>query len=175
MAGSLIKIQEVEISSAVASVTLGGSEWDSSYDVYMIQLSNVEIDSASKYLVMRVTENGTPNTSAYYDASYKNIKSSGLTNSSYSNLTYFYTINNVMGNTANQTFNGVKYIFNANNSNQYTFFTNEVSAYSNPSTLWGNTGSELYQSKSQIDGVQFFLWDTGNIDNGIISIYGLRN
>ena len=39
MAGSLIKIDEEIVSSAVASVTLGGSDWDSSYDVYKIIIS----------------------------------------------------------------------------------------------------------------------------------------
>ena len=34
MAGSLIKIDEEIVSSAVSSVTLGGTDWDSSYDVY---------------------------------------------------------------------------------------------------------------------------------------------
>ena len=42
MAGSLIKIDEEIVSSAVASVTLGGSNWDSSYDVYMVQFSNLK-------------------------------------------------------------------------------------------------------------------------------------
>jgi len=36
MAGSLIKIDEEIVTSAVASVTLGGTDWDSSYDVYMV-------------------------------------------------------------------------------------------------------------------------------------------
>ena len=42
MAGSLIKIDEEIVSSAVASVELGGSNWDSSYDVYMVQFSNLK-------------------------------------------------------------------------------------------------------------------------------------
>ena len=41
MAGSLIKIDEEIVSSAVASVTLTGI--DSTYDVYMVVLNNVHI------------------------------------------------------------------------------------------------------------------------------------
>ena len=37
MAGSLIKIDEEIVTSAVASVELGGANWDSSYDVYMVK------------------------------------------------------------------------------------------------------------------------------------------
>jgi len=36
MAGSLVKIDEEIVTSPVASVTLGGADWDSSYDVYMV-------------------------------------------------------------------------------------------------------------------------------------------
>jgi len=173
MAGSLIKINEEIVSSAVSSVTLTGI--DSTYDVYMVAMNNVEIDTASKYIVMRVTESGTPNTSANYDSAYKNLRAdTTFNNSNYQNLSFFYIINNVMGNTANQTFNGIKYIFNANNSSEYTFFTNEISAYSNPATLWGNTGGEVFTSSSSVNGVQFFLYDTGNFDNGTFTLYGLK-
>ena len=41
MSGSLVKIDEEITSSAVASVTLGGSDWDSSYDVYKGLYHNV--------------------------------------------------------------------------------------------------------------------------------------
>ena len=41
MAGSLIKIQETTVSSAVASVTLTGI--DSTYDVYQFIISGLEI------------------------------------------------------------------------------------------------------------------------------------
>ena len=38
MAGSLIKLQEV-VASSSASITLGDSYWDTSYDVYMVKVS----------------------------------------------------------------------------------------------------------------------------------------
>ena len=72
MAGSLIKIDEEIVTSAVASVTLGGSNWDSSYDVYMVQITNVSPanDDVSD---MRFTESGTPNTTANYDDAAKQL------------------------------------------------------------------------------------------------------
>jgi len=179
MAGQLIQVDTFTVTSPVASVILGGgSSGSSSYnfaintdDVYMVAMSNIELATASKYIVMRVTESGTPNTTANYDAAYKNIRTPYLTNSAYTNLTYFYIINNVLQNTANHAFNGIKYIYNANNSSEYTFFTNEISAYTNPANLWGNTGGEVFTSTSSVDGVQFFLWDTGNFANGTFTLY----
>ena len=169
MAGKLVQVATNTVTSPVSSVTLTGIDSD---DVYMVAMNNIEIDTASKYIVMRVTESGTPNTTSNYDASYTNLRAdTTFNNSAYTNLTFFYTINNVMGNTANQTFNAIKYIYNANNSSEYTFFTNEISAYSNPATLWGNTGGEVFTSTSSVDGVQFYVEDTGNFDNGTFTLY----
>ena len=52
MAGSLIKLSDVSVSSDQSSVTLGASEWDSSYNVYYIAFSGVESDDtgANRYL-----------------------------------------------------------------------------------------------------------------------------
>ena len=46
MPGSLVLIEETTVSSAVSSVTLGGANWDSSYDVYKVIVSNL-VASAS--------------------------------------------------------------------------------------------------------------------------------
>ena len=45
MAGSLIKIDEEIVSSAVASVTLTGI--DSTYDVYMVKMNNVSVGTVN--------------------------------------------------------------------------------------------------------------------------------
>ena len=69
MAGSLIKIDEEIVTSAVATVELGGTNWDSSYDVYMVRLNNVTNSSTGAYydLYARVLTSGTPQTDSNYD------------------------------------------------------------------------------------------------------------
>ena len=47
MAGSLIKIDEEIVSSAVASVTLTGI--DSTYDVYQVVISNAQLQQTNRY------------------------------------------------------------------------------------------------------------------------------
>ena len=69
MAGSLIKIAETTVSSAVASVTLTGI--DSTYDVYKVVLSDIATDTDNVFLETRVTVSGTPDTTANYDKAYK--------------------------------------------------------------------------------------------------------
>ena len=72
MAGSLIKIDEEIVSSAVSSVTLTGI--DSTYDVYMVKINNVVPETDIDDVRIRVTESGTPNTTLNYDRAFKNLK-----------------------------------------------------------------------------------------------------
>ena len=74
MAGALIKIDEEIVSSAVASVTLGDSDWDSSYDVYIVQITNFAPvnDDVSAY--MRITKSGTADSTSNYDSAFKLFK-----------------------------------------------------------------------------------------------------
>ena len=72
MAGSLVKIQETTVTSAVASVTLTGI--DSTYDVYMVQISNAIPTTDDKDLYTRVTVSGTAQTTSNYDEATKNLR-----------------------------------------------------------------------------------------------------
>ena len=69
MAGSLIKIDEEIVTSAVASVTLTGI--DSTYDVYMVKYNNYKPATDTQVFKFRFTEGGTPNTTANYDMAEK--------------------------------------------------------------------------------------------------------
>ena len=72
MAGSLIKIDEEIVTSAVASVTLTGI--DTTYDVYMVQVSNAKVNTDNP-LAIRVTKSGSADTTANYDDAKKYLKS----------------------------------------------------------------------------------------------------
>ena len=86
MAGSLVKIDEEIVSSAVASVTLTGI--DSTYDVYMVKVMNCTPDTDGVGLHFRVTESGTPNSTANYDYAAKNLRAAAtFSNQSATNLT----------------------------------------------------------------------------------------
>ena len=85
MSGSLIKIDEEIVTSAVASVTLGGI--DSTYDVYMLRANNVTSTTDNGSIRARVTVSGTPDTSANYDNAYKLLNTTAFTNQSNTNTT----------------------------------------------------------------------------------------
>ena len=121
MAGSLIKIDEEIVSSAVASVTLTGI--DSTYDVYMVRLNNVQLDTTSRNLLYRFTASGTPQTTANYDYAQKTLRAdTTFQNESAVNGTYaFVNASSNMGIGTGQTLQSIMYLFNFNNSSEYSF------------------------------------------------------
>ena len=171
MAGSLIKIAETTVSSATASVTLTGI--DSTYDVYMVKINKLEVDTDAQDVKIRFTESGTPNTTANYDDAGLNIDSgSAFDNVSATNQTSLDLSMNI-GNATNEQFNSIIYIFNANNSGEYTFCTFENTMLNNTAILRGKQGGGVFTVASTVNGIQI-LGDSTNIDNGTFCLYGLK-
>ena len=172
MPSSLIKITETTVTSAVASVTLTGI--NSTYDVYMVKFNNVIPDTNTVYFNMRVTESGTANTTSNYDQAYKVLKSAvAFADIGASNGNSFGILSEQYGTGGNESANGVVYIYNANNSSEYTFISAELSAREHNGNLLGNQGGGVFTSTSTVDGVNFFQ-NSGNIASGTFTLYGLN-
>lgn len=167
MAGKLVQVATETVTSATASVTLTGIDSD---DVYMVAFTDVAPASDNTNLSLRFTESGTVNTTTNYDTAFKLLKSNtSFGNQSYTNVNQGY-LNLQVGNQSNETTSGVVYIYNANNSSEYTFFTNENS-YTNVFTqLWGSQGGGVFTSASTVNGVNF-LMTVGNIASGTFTLY----
>ena len=174
MAGSLIKLDE-KIASNDASITLGGAKWDSSYDVYMVQVKDVLPTTDNVKLTARVTESSTPNTTANYDFANKVLKTfSAFDNDSATNQTAWELTDQELGTGTQETGYGTIYIFNANNSAEYTFITNEMICRDDNGNLFGNQGGGVFTSSSLVNGIQFYM-ASGNIDTGSsFVLYGLK-
>ena len=170
MSGSLVKIQETTVSSGVNSVTLTGI--DSNFDVYMVKINGLSPDTAEN-LECRVTESGTANSTANYDFAGKGLKTSGsFENNSGTNATQ-WDISDSFINATTGNFNSIIYIFNANNSSEYTFITFETSHYAG-SELYGNQGGAVFTSTSSVDGLLFQIDSSNNIDAGQFVLFGLK-
>ena len=171
MAGSLIKIAETTVSSAVSSVTLTGI--DSTYDVYMVKINNLEVATNQTDIKLRFTESGTPNTTANYDMAAK-ILSAGqaFANASETNATSLDVSLNI-GNDTGEQYNAIHYIFNANNSSEYTFITMENTMMSDQAELRGFQGGGVFTVNSLVNGVQY-IGDSTNIDNATFTLFALK-
>ena len=171
MAGSLVKIDEEIVSSPVASVTLGGSDWDSSYDVYMVRVNNLKnAVAASTYA--RFTVSGTPDTSANYDWAHKTLRADqAFDNTSNSNQTglleiFLSTDDGVTGSASN----GTHYLFNFNNASEYSFITVENTTRRHTGTLFGHQGGGVLTVAQACDGIQYVANGT-NFTSGTFTLY----
>ena len=179
MAGSLIKIDEEIVTSAVASVELGGTNWDSSYDVYVVRLNGIESDDtgANRYLYGRVLTSGTAQTDANYDVAYKALWANGaFQNVGLTNQTFWYISGSAMNGIEAQgkeSLNAVLYLFNFNNASEYSFITEETGTLNGDGQLYGGQGGGVKTTAEANNGMQF-LFSGGNIRTGSAVLYGLK-
>jgi len=173
MAGSLIKIDEEIVTSAVASVTLGGTDWDSSYDVYMVVANNIECDTDTKTLTFRFLDSSNATINTGYSVAYKTLKSNATFGNDAGDLTVAPFIDLYLGTGTGEAANGVLYIFNANNASEYTFYTQEIAYLNQLAVLTGNQGGGVVKSAEVTKGVTFVM-SSGNIDGGNFKLFGLK-
>ncbi len=171
MAGSLVLIDS-DTASASGSITLTGMTSD--FNVYMVTLNKVFPVNDNVYLHARFTESGTANTTSNYDSAYTNLKDTdAFNNSSYTNRSNFYVGNNYIGTGTQEQLNAVCYIFNSQESGEYTFITQDTVSAGHTYTVWGNQGGGVFTVTSTVDGIHFYM-DSGNISSGEFKLYGLK-
>ena len=171
MAGSLIKIQETTVTSAVASVTLTGI--DSTYDVYMVRINNLVPSTDAVNAITRVTVSGTAQSTSNYDRAFKVLKANtSFGNVSGTNRTAFDVLTGAGTGTGEQN-NAVLYLFNFANASEYSFITVENTARNASGNHFGSQGGALYTVAEAHDGL-FFGFDSGNIASGNFVLYGLK-
>jgi hypothetical protein len=173
MSGSLIKIDEEIVTSAVASVTLGGSDWDSSYDVYMVKFSNVTPTTDATIINARILKSdNTADSTANYDRAFKILRTDTTFSNSYStNQTEFGV--EQLGTGTGESANGIMYLFNFNNASEYNFCTFEYSNFDSSPRLIGGQGGFLHTVAQLGKGLQFFM-SSSTIAGGTFTLYGLK-
>ncbi len=163
----LIQVATTTVTSAVASVTLTGIDSD---DVYMLAVNNFIPSTDAQDMKIRVVESGTPNSTSNYDISAKLLRAdTTFGNDSNTNDTSFDT-STAIGNDTGECANWIFYIYNANNSSEFTFFTQETTMLSHTALLIGRQGGCVFTSASEVEGLQMFA-GSGNIASGTFTLY----
>lgn len=157
---SLIQVNRVTLSSQATTMDITGIDTD---DVYLLTINNIKAQNGNARLELRVLESGTPNSTANYDKADKFISSSGTSNNSATNQTTM----NIFANqpTSNYTC-AIVYIYNANNSSEFTYFSFEQTGWDNGNIVGGRQGGGVFTSASQVNGVRILF---GNVTSDILS------
>ena len=177
MAGSLIKITSASTTSNVSTIDIGGVNWDSSYDVYMVKLYNLQqsgtTDVRLKARILK-SDNSADDT-ANYDYAVKGLRTgAAFDNLTDTNQTEFTNLTYLFRGSTSYGANATLYLFNFNNASEYNFITVEGNGYGyDGSELMGAMGGGVHTVAQVAKGLQFSL-TTDSISNVYIDLYGLK-
>ena len=173
MAGSLIEIQKITLSTPTASAVLTGI--DSTYDVCKLVISNVQPVTDNKNMIFRITKSGSADTTSNYDRASMVFRSTtSFFNDSGTNsdsTTFAFSLGNNTGEKAN----AVLYLFNFANASEYSVMTVESNFLDLTPELLGAQGGITHTVESASDGVSITMESGVNINTGAeFTLYGLR-
>lgn len=165
---ALVQVATNTVTSAVASVTLTGIDSD---DVYMVALNNVTLNTSGSGFYARVTTSGTADSDSEYDIAYKQLRAGGSfsntsnTNGNLWDLTAQYVATGVSNN-------GILFLYNFNNSSEYSFITNETAFFwSGTNQLTGNQGGAVHTVSETNDGIHFVSDSGRTFESGTFTLY----
>tara|TARA_Y100001963_G_scaffold24518_1_gene33086 strand:- start:455 stop:958 length:504 start_codon:yes stop_codon:yes gene_type:complete len=162
----LVQVATNTVTSAVASVTLTTINTD---DVYMVALNNVA-GTADANFNMRVTTSGTADSDSEYDKASKVFKANTSFGTTSDENEAQWRINNTVGTDTGEQTNHILYLYNFNNSSEYSFYTNESAKLNASAVLEGYQGGGVHTVTETNDGVNFFF-TSGNIESGTFTLY----
>ena len=168
MAGKLGQVATETVTSAVASVTLTGIDSD---DVYMLAFNNVSPTTNQVDLKARVTESGTANTTSNYDRAVIGFRANDTFLDLSATNESSWDFGNNTGTGTSETTNGIIYIFNANNSSEYTFITFEIVEFDHSETSLGMAGGMVFTSASAVNGIELFFDSSSTTETGTFTLY----
>tara|TARA_B100001250_G_scaffold405525_1_gene423128 strand:- start:2913 stop:3428 length:516 start_codon:yes stop_codon:yes gene_type:complete len=168
MAGNLVQVDTETVTSAVASVTLTTINTD---DVYMVAMHNVAPVTDNVYLKGRVTTGGTADSDSQYDRATKTLRANtSFGNGAEQNASEWYIQENTNGTGTSEVCNGIIYLYNFNNSSEYSFITVEMSSVDASTNHNGSQGARVHTVDEANDGINFFF-SSGNIASGTFTLY----
>lgn len=172
---ALTLIDSVSLSGTASTVTLGGADWDNSFDVYKVVISNLEFDTDTRAISFRYLDSSN---AAIDDSNYKVafevLKCNTAFENAYGSGTHSFITDLYIGTGTGECANLVMYLFNSNDANEYSFHTLEAVYLSNDPHTKGQQGGGVLLNKEVTKGVQLLCTASGNFDEGEFRLYGLK-
>ena len=166
MAGQLVQVATNTISSAVSSVTLTGIDDDS---VYLFTWVGVTCASDVNQNQIRITKSGTAQSDSSYDFASKQffVATTDVDNGQVNQTSF---IDLYIGNNTGEMANGLMYLYNFNNSSEFSFVTREQVSLSHVAQAQGVMGGGVHTVASASDGINYSM-ASGNLTGGTFTLY----
>ena len=166
----LKQVATTTVSGTPSTVQILGTTTDA---VYLVAMNNVRPTTDDKDLFCRVTVGGTADDSSEYDYAYKQIRADGTSfgntyGANESSWRLEYAIGNVAGE---EMFNGLMYLYNFNNSSEYSSMSLEGSNRLQGQNLLGETGGGVQTEAQSCNGLEFFWESSSTFASGTFTLY----
>ena len=167
--GKLVQVATNTVTSSVSAVQLVGTTTD---DVYMLAISDMQMDNDNAQIRLKFLASGSPQSTSNYDeASKVLISNTTFANNSLTNYQAFVISYAGASTNSNARFNSIHYLYNLNNSIEYSFMTQEVTYIRQGGTvLEGKQGGGVYTVQEAHNGVEITALG-GNITSGTFTLY----
>ena len=168
-AGKLVQVATNTVTSSVSAVQLVGTTTD---DVYMLAISDMQMDNDNAQIRLKFLASGSPQSTSNYDeASKVLISNTTFANNSLTNYQAFVISYAGASTNSNARFNSIHYLYNLNNSIEYSFMTQEVTYIRQGGTvLEGKQGGGVYTVQEAHNGVEITALG-GNVTGGVFTLY----
>ena len=168
MAGQLVQVATSTVTSSTAYVDLIGTTTD---DVYMVAFNNVQPVTDAVQLICRVLVSSSPDTTSNYDRAAKNLVTGTFGNESGADESFTYISGSQTGTGTSETNQGILYLYNFNDSSEYSFATIEtVNRDAGAVHLYGMQGGWVNTVTQSCNGLRIYF-STGNIASGTFTLY----
>ena len=160
------------ISSAVSSVDIT-SNIDSTYKTYMFDLINIHPGTDNSALRLLFQIGGSFITSNHYDYAVHRIQSNNSDSYDYDNDTDGMTINSNLGNASDESISGRIFLHNPSDTTFNTTMLFNLAYFNNNNVFTQTHGGCGLDNSGAVTGVRFAFSNGGNLDSGIIKLYGV--
>ena len=164
----LLQVATNTVTGTPTTVSLTGINDDS---LYLVAYNNVTVSSSGVEMMARVTVGGTADSSSEYDNAFKFFRADGsFSLASNQNGTVFdFKPQQV---SAGRSANGLLYLYNFNNSSEFSFTTMEHSFYwSGSNGFSAHIGGAVETEAQACDGIQFLCSGSGTYATGTFTLY----
>ena len=171
---ALVKLDSQTVSSDTAVVQVGASNWSTAYNVYIIQMLNVRSAQENVYPNAKFWVGGSVTSDSTYDWMARNLRTYSSFNMHYgTNQNHMRLSADPIGTgSTHETFFGTFFIYNANNSSEYTHMSQESTGRDKNQNFQGLVGGYAYHTNAAVNGLRLYM-SSGDIATATVNLYGL--
>lgn len=146
------------------------------YDNHLLIFNNVQTDTATQHLGMRLSVNGgTSYLSSQYDWSGDYVVSSGGSGNNYTTTNAWWYLSGPFGNLTNETADGYAVLYNFGNELDFASYTSKDIQINHSAVLQYGNNTGHRDTTERINAFRLYLHSgTANIISGTFSLYGYK-